>query len=594
MNDERNWNLDDIVPVGGFDDLLAGLETNIEQFSDWYEKMSPDMDEETFGDYVEFSEAVKSKAKKLYYLGSLMQAADTSSSEAGLLLSRAKDFWAKCEDAERGIEHWLKGMEREGKESLDDGNASRLFAAVQDLEYCLHTERDKEKFTLSEPEERVVTMKDLTLGNTLTRLRSKIEAMHRYFFKPKGTKRGRYYDTLSGLLQHVRSPKPEEREAAYRGLFAEFEKNLNLFFDIYEAVVKDWDKEAELRGYDSPIARRNKRNDIPDAAVETLLEVCADNTGIFQRWFKFKAKELGMDKLRRFDIYAPLDTAEPKKVSFSDAIELVLDTFAQFSPQVVEHAKRVVDEEHIDSHPRKDKRSGAFCATVEPDLAPYVLMSFNGTQDSIMTLAHELGHAVHSLYAADHSVSSQHAPLPLAETASTLCEMIVFDKLFEEAESDEVRKAMLAGKIDGAYGTVMRQAYFVIFEKKAHEAIAKGTTPEELSDIYFSTLEEQFGDSIDIDPVFRKEWTYIPHMVHTPFYCYAYSFGDLLSLALYGMYKEQGEAFLPKIEKILAYGGSEEPEKILEEVGIDMSSREFWQKSFDVIAEMQDRLEQYD
>ena len=197
------------------------------------------------------------------------------------------------------------------------------------------------------------------------------------------------------------------------------------------------------------------------------------------------------------------------------------------------------------------------------------------------------------MYAADHSISVQSAPLPLAETASTLCEMIVFDKLFEEAESDDVRKAMLAGKIDDAYGTIMRQAYFVIFEKKAHEAIAKGTTPEELSELYFSTLEEQFGDSLELDPVFKNEWAYIPHMVHTPFYCYAYSFGDLLSLALYGMYKEQGEEFVPKIERILAHGGSEDPQKILEEVGIDMCSKEFWQKSFDVIAEMQDRLEQY-
>ena len=593
MSDERNWNLDDIVHLDGFDDLLAGLDSDIGQFSELYEKMSPDMDEETFTGYVEFSEEFKSRMYRLYDFGLLMQAVDTTSSEAGLLISRAKDFWGKYEDAERGINHWLMGKEQEGKAWLDDENAARLFASIPDLEYAFHADRDAEEFILSEPEERINTMKDLTLGSTLTQLRSKIATMQQYFFKPEGAKRGRTIKTQSELTQKFRSPKPEVREATYRALFTEYEKNLKLYFDIYQAVVKDWGQMGELCGYDSPIAKRNCENDIPDAAVETLLEVCADNRGIFQRWFKFKGKELGMDKLRRFDIYAPLDTAEAKKFTFSEGVELVLDTFAQFSPRLAEHAKRVIDEEHIDSHPRQHKESGAFCETAGPDITPYVMMNFNGTQDSVMTLAHELGHAVHSLYAADHSISVQSAPLPLAETASTLCEMIVFDKLFEEAESDDVRKAMLAGKIDDAYGTIMRQAYFVIFEKKSHEAIAKGTTPEELSELYFSKLEEQFGDSLELDPVFKNEWAYIPHMVHTPFYCYAYSFGDLLSLALYGMYKEQGEEFVPKIERILAHGGSEDPQKILEEVGIDMCSKEFWQKSFDVIAEMQDRLEQY-
>ena len=309
--------------------------------------------------------------------------------------------------------------------------------------------------------------------------------------------------------------------------------------------------------------------------------------------FKFKGKELGMGKLRRYDMYAPLDTTKSQKVTFSEAVDQVLDTFTQFSPQLVEYARRVVSENHIDSHPGPNKKGGAFCATLTPSIAPYVMMNFNGTANHVMTLAHELGHAVHSLYAAHHSHSVQHAPLPLAETASTFCEMIVFDKLFEEAKTDEARKNLLAKRIDGAYSTIMRQAYFVMFELKAQEAIANGITPEKLSEIYFSTLEEQFGDSLELDPLFKNEWAYIPHFVSTPFYCYAYPFGDLLSLSLYGMYKEQGKKFVPKIERILSHGGSEDPQKVLKEVGIDMCSREFWQKSFDVIAKLQDRLEQY-
>lgn len=594
MSDEMRWNLDDTVAVDGFDNLLAELDCDLELFGAWYGRMSPGMGEETFRDYSDFSEGVSKKAYRLHYLGHLMSSADTSSPQADLLVTRARDFWRRYADATRGIDHWLKGMERPGKERLDDGNAARLFAALPDLEYSLHRLREEERFTLSEPEERIITMKDTAVTSSLTEMRKKMAARQRYFLKPAGARRGRTVDTESEVRKHFHSPKPESREAAYRALFAEYEKSLDLYFLIYQAVVKDWAGEAKLRGYESPIAMRNFGNQVPDEAIETLLQVCSDNRDIFHRWFTSKAKMLGVDRLRRFDIYAPLDEAEKATFSFTEAIDLVLTTLGGFSPRFAEHAQAVVAAQHIDSHPRKNKKSGAFCATVGPDIAPYVMMNFDGTLDSVSTLAHELGHAIHSLYASHHPHAVQHAPLPLCETASTLCEMVMFDRLLEEAESDEVRKSMLAGKMDDAYGTIMRQAYFVMFEKRAHGAIAEGTTAEGLSDLYVETLKEQFGESVEIDPAFRYEWSVIPHIVNTPFYCYAYSFGDLLSLALYGEYKEQGAAFIPKIERILAAGGSEEPAKVLKDAGIDMSSREFWQKSFDILRGMQDRLESYD
>jgi len=211
----------------------------------------------------------------------------------------------------------------------------------------------------------------------------------------------------------------------------------------------------------------------------------------------------------------------------------------------------------------------------------------------VSTLAHELGHGIHALYANHHSVSSQNAGLPLCETASTLLEMVMFEKLLKQAENDQVRKALLFNKMAGSFATVLRQNYFVKFEIKAHEAIERGVTGEELSDIYFNDiLKPQFGDSLSIDDSFRYEWAYLPHIVHTPFYCYAYSFGELLSLALFSEYKKQGSVFVPKIEKILAYGGSKSPQKILGEVGIDINSRAFWQGSFDIIKGWQKQLEE--
>src|SRR3989338_2788286 len=220
MSDEMQWNLDDTVSVNGFDNLLADLNGDLELFGTWYERMVPGMDEETFREYSDFSEEVSRKAYRLHYLGYLMSSADTSSPEADLLATKAKDFWRTYADATRGIDHWLKGMERPGKERLDDENAARLFAALTDLEYSLHHLREEERFTLREPEERIITMKDNAVTSSLAEMRKKIEARQRYFFKPAGAKRGKTVATDSEVRKHFRSPKPEFREAAYRALFA--------------------------------------------------------------------------------------------------------------------------------------------------------------------------------------------------------------------------------------------------------------------------------------------------------------------------------------------------------------------------------------
>lgn len=297
-----------------------------------------------------------------------------------------------------------------------------------------------------------------------------------------------------------------------------------------------------------------------------------------------KAKALGMKKLRRYDIYAPVGGKE-HKYTFEESKKKVLEIFNEFTPGFHARAKLIFDEEHVDSHPRQGKRSGAFCSTTAPSITPYVLLNFNGTPNSLMTMAHELGHGIHSLYSNKLSTLVQSEPLPLAETASTFSEMLIFDRLLEEIKNPEEKKTLLFEKIGSSYATIIRQNYFVKFEVAAHDAIKKGTTAKGLCDIYSENLKEQFGSSIDISDEFRFEWSYIPHIFRTPFYCYAYNFGELLAMSLYSIYKSRGKSFIPKIEMILASGGSEKPSRLLKSIGIDINSKSFWNGSFSMIRE---------
>jgi oligoendopeptidase F len=386
-------------------------------------------------------------------------------------------------------------------------------------------------------------------------------------------------------------PSAELRAAAYQEQYRVYSQRSAVLCQIYQHIVRDWASEnLALRSFSSPIAVRNLGNDIPDPVVDTLLEVCRQNASLFRRYFQLKAGWLGMDKLRRYDIYAPL-SASDKSYSFDSAVKMVLESLNDFSPRLAQEAQRVFDDDHLDSEVRPRKDTGAFCYGVLPGLAPWVLVNFNGKANDIATLAHELGHAVHALMAAEHSPLTFHSSLPLAETASVFSEMLLLERLRAEESDPTVQREILARFVDDAYATVMRQAYFVLFEREAHALIEEGKTTDQLAERYLLNLEEQFGDAVELSGEFRWEWITIPHIYQTPFYCYAYSFGQLLVLALYRQYKQEGKAFIPRYLKVLAYGGSKGPADILGEAGIDMASAAFWQGGFEVIAEMIEELE---
>jgi oligoendopeptidase F len=473
--------------------------------------------------------------------------------------------------------------------ALDDEPARRLVEASGDDAYYLETLRRFKPYTLSEAEEKVINLKDLNGANALNTLYSMITNKFTFKLEVDGEDKEM---TRAELMNYVQGPRSELRAAAYQELYRVFGEQSAVLAQIYNHIVRDWRSEnVTLRGHDSPIAVRNLANDIPSPVIDTLLQVIKENVGLFHRYFRWKAGVLGLEKLRRYDIYAPVSESE-KAYPFDWSASLVLDTFERFSPRMAAHARRVFDDRHLDSEVRRGKDSGAFCYGVLPDLAPWVLLNYTGKARDVATMAHELGHAVHaSLAAESHSILTFHSTLPLAETASVFSEQLLTDRMLEEEPDVAVRRDLLVHALDDAYATVTRQAYFVLFERQAHEMIAKGATTNELSAAYMENLREQFGDAVSLSDEFKWEWISIPHIYRTPFYCYAYSFGQLLVLALYQQYREQGDAFVPTYLRILAHGGSKSPEYILGEAGIDMASFAFWQGGLDVIGGMIDDLE---
>jgi oligoendopeptidase F len=389
----------------------------------------------------------------------------------------------------------------------------------------------------------------------------------------------------------ARSSDPDLRAAAYQELYRVYGEDGPILGQIYQTIVRDWrNEQVELRHYANPISARNLSNDIPDEVVDTLLAVCQRNAGLFQRFFQLKARLLGVPRLRRYDIYAPVAKSD-KTYEFNRAAGMVMESFQRFDPRFAGLARRVFNDHHLDSEVRKGKRSGAFCWTVVPDRSPWVLLNYQRKPEDVATMAHELGHAIHSMLAEHHTVFTQQASLPLAETASTFGEMMLVDLLLADEEDEAVRRDLLFKQVDDSYATIMRQAFFALFERQAHAMIKDGASIEELSTAYMQNLQGQFGEAVELSDDFRWEWVSIPHIYHTPFYVYAYAFGQLLVLSLYRQFRQEGEAFKPRYIEILSAGGSDSPAKILARAGIDIYQEAFWQGGFDVVSELIDQLE---
>ena len=556
------------------------IEEQVTSFEGVRGKLNPDISAEQFLQVIHASEESVRIANKLYSFAGLSFTADTQDQAAQSLYSRAQQFLAEIENRTLFFNLWWK--------ELDEANAKRLMDVSGDYRYYLEAMRLFKPHTLSESEEKVVNLKNVTGVNALQTLYDSIT--NRYVFNLKV--KGKTQELTRGqIMRFAQGSDPKMRAAAYQELYGVYGEAGPILGQIYQTITRDWHNEnISLRKFSNPLSVRNLSNDIPNEAVDALLETARKNTKIFQRYFNLKAKALGVKKLRRYDIYAPVAGSD-KKYDYGKAADMVLESFSAFDPKLGELARRVFDDNRLDSEVRKGKRDGAFCWSVLPEMTPYVLLNYQSNARDVATMAHELGHAIHSMLASHHSTFTFHSSLPLAETASTFGEMMFTDKLLAEEKDEAVRRDILFKQVDDAYATIMRQSYFALFEKQAHEMIQKNASVDELCAAYMENLKEQFGDSLELSDEFKWEWVSIPHIYHTPFYVYAYAFGQLLVFSLYQQYKIEGESFKPRYLKILSAGGSEAPAKILEEAGINIRDPKFWQGGFDVLEKLVSELE---
>ncbi|MGA2489056.1 MAG: M3 family oligoendopeptidase [Anaerolineales bacterium] len=573
-----HWSLKDLLPEPveqAVEAQLAQLAASVSDLEAMRESMTPQISEETFAKILASLDSFNIIIRRLQAYSFLWFAEDTQNEAALNLRDRLDRSLVDLGNRVLFFEIWFKDLPEEA--------AARLIAHSGDMKYALESIRRFKPYTLSEVEEKLINLKDVNGIDALVNLYEIITNHFTFTLELDGEKKNLTRDQLTGYFFNASS---DIRRAAYQELYRVYTDNSTILAQIYSHRVRDWHAEGmELRGYASPIAARNLGNDLPDGVVDTLLSVCRENAAIFQRYFHLKAGWLGLGKLRRYDIYAPLAESD-KQYEFAQAMEMVMESFQEFSPQVAGLAMRVFDENHLDSQARPGKRGGAFCYAALPGLTPWVLVNYDGKPRDVATLAHELGHAVHAMLAADHSVTTFHASLPLAETASVFAEMQLTQRLLKQEQDPAVRRDLLAHAIDDAYVTVIRQAYFTIFEREAHRMIVEGKSFEEVAAAYMSNLVEQFGDSVELADEFKWEWISIPHIYNDPFYTYAYCFGQLLVLALYQQYRLEGTAFIPRYLKILSSGGSEAPAKILREAGLEIDTAAFWQGGFDVLEDM--------
>jgi oligoendopeptidase F len=501
--------------------------------------------------------------------------------------SKARSFKANVEERLTALQNRLLFFEL-WWQSIDEPNAARLLETSGDMRYHLETIRRYKPHTLTEPEEKIINLKNVTGRSAVNTLYDVVTNGLTFTMTIGGKKK---VLNREGLMAYVRSPKAAVRQAAYQELYRVFSAQRDVLGEMYKALVNDWKSEnVGLRRFSSPIAARNLGNDVPDRAVEVLLSVCAENANLFQQYFKLKARICGIKSMNRYHLYAPHRT-EVKKYRYADAVNMVLEAYRGFAPRMADLARQVFSDRHIDAPTRPGKLGGAYCYSVVPGLTPYVMLNYTGEARDIATMAHELGHAVHGMLAAHHSVFTFHSTLPLAETASVFGERILSDALMQQESNRNIRQGLLLSQLDDIYATVLRQAYFVRFERTAHQMIAEGATGDQLAQTYLSELRKQFGQAVHVPEEFQWEWLTIPHIYASPFYCYAYCFGNLLVLALYRTYQQEGSAFVPKYLDLLATGGAQSPERILASVNVDMTSKAFWQAGFTTIRDMIGQLE---
>lgn len=517
-------------------------------------------------------EALYDRAYRTAVFASLLFSADTSKPEH-------RNLQQTVEQRMTNIRNQLLFFDLEWL-ALDAEAAQRAMdhPVLAEYRHYLMNERRYKLHTLSEPEERIINEKDVTGRSAWQRLFAEVIAALNFTVTVEGEVR-----TLSidGMLSLMRHPDRETRKAAFDEIYRVLGAQSQLLAFIYNTLIQEQQTMNRLRDYADPMIPRHLANEIEPEVVQTMMAVVERNYGIAQRYFAVKAKRIGVEKLHLFDQYAPVGEFKVK-MTYDEARATVLTAFGAFDDTFRTIAARFFEHNWIDAEIRSGKRGGAFCSGFPPSNHPYILCNYTDDLRDVMTIAHELGHGIHFWLSRKQSLLNFGSTLPLAETASVFAEMLTFEHLLGREQTTADKLALVSGKIEDIFATVYRQNVLTRFEQSAFAARAKGRlTPEQIGELWLAANAAYYGDTVELSPGYEKGWSYISHFVNVPFYCYAYVFGELLVLALYGMYRDEGSAFTPRYLAFLEAGISRSPADLLAELGVDPRDPAFWQKGFD-------------
>ena len=577
------WNLGDLF--SGMDDpridetLNFALARAEKLQADYQGKLSaPDLTAQTLGAALREYEAIQQEASKPGAYASLLFAVNTGDAARGAFLQKMR---------ERGSQLTLPllFLDLELAAAPDEVIKPLLNTPeVAPYRHYISTVRAAREHMLSEVEERLME----ELANTGAR------AFDRLFDETTGTatfELGGEELSQAQVIAKIMSPDRETRRAAAAAFSEGLQKQSRTLTFIFNTLLEDKNVQDRLRKYPTPPSSRHLANELDEETVSLVVNTVVRNYPQVARYYNIKQQILGLDTLTHYDRYAPLFQTE-ETITFPQAQEIVLEAFANFSPEMRQRAAEFFDKHWIDAPATKGKDGGAFCAYVTPDTHPYVMMNYLGRIKDVMTLAHELGHGVHASLSRSQSLLNFHGTLPLAELASTFGEMLVFEKVTQNASLKD-KLALYAEKIEGAFATISRQTALYRFELAihAHRRTKGELTTEEFGEYWQQEIQAMFGDSVELGDEHRLWWSYIGHFIGSPFYVYAYSFGELLVLSLFQQAKQEGPAFAERYLAMLAAGGSLTPHELMNKVGINLNDADFWQGGFDVLARMVDEFE---
>lgn len=560
---------------------LGSFEQRAADFRNCYFEKTASLDNAALLTAICEYEAFQTRMSKSFCYAHLLFA-DDSGNETFRALSQ------RCSELGSRLSQQLLFFDLELME-LDDArfDSFRKFPAAAPYIHFLEGIRKFRPHTLKENEERLLTRKDLTGVRAFTKLFDELSASFSYQMELNGEQRELTGEELLSLLHHT---SPDVRFRAMTTFLERHGEHGIVYNAVFNNMALDHSQEMELRQYSTPIQPTNIGNEIPDEAVEHLMCVTEANYGLAQEYFRIKAGMLKMEKLRNCDVYAPVAETE-RSYTFQEAKDLVVDSYRDYDPEFGTIADEFFTERRVDVLPRTGKSGGAFAMGISPETPPFLLLNFTGTLRDLATIAHEAGHGLHFVIAQKQSMLNYHAPLPLAETASVFGEMLLTRRLLDNEKDPIVRRSLLCAKIEDIIATTFRQTVLTRFELRLHNERTGGLlSNDRIAEIWLEENGKLYGDSVEMIPAYRWGWSYISHFIHSRFYCYSYTFAELLVLALFQKYREEGDSFKPGYRALLESGGALSPAATARLAGIDITDSGFWQKGYDVLADLIDEL----